>query len=167
MADKKISDARIAKEGVVEEIKARIQKAESFVIVDYKGLTVAQDTELRAEFRKNGVEYKVLKNRLVAIALKDLGYSDEFIKHLEGPSAIAFTYEDPAAAARIVLAGTKKFDKLTIKCGMLDGDYLDEKAVKDLAKLPSREVMLSILVGTLQAPISALARAVKAVSEKE
>ncbi len=158
MSDK-ISANREAKIQAVSEIVSKIEKASSFVVVNYIGLTVEQDTALRKSFRDAGVEYKVLKNRLFAIALKELGYSDEFSKHLEGPSAFAFGYDDPTAPARVVTENIKKYDKLSIKCGSVDKSYIDDKGVIELSKLPSREALLGILAGTLQAPISGLARA--------
>ena len=155
----KISLNREAKIQAVADIKEKLEKAQSFVVVNYIGLTVEQDTALRKSFREAGVEYKVLKNRLFALALKELGYSDEFVKHLEGPSAFAFGYDDVTAPARVVSENAKKFDKFSIKCGCVEKNYIDEKGVTALAKLPTREVLIATLAGTLQAPISGLARA--------
>lgn len=154
------------KKQVVEDIKAKIQAASSIVIVDYKGLTVKQDTELRQKFRDSGVEYKVLKNRLVKIAFNELGYT-QFDSALEGPSAIAFGSSDIAAPARVVMDGIKSYNKMTAKCGLLEGEYLDEAGVKSLAQLPSREVLLAKMLGSMLAPISKLAYVLDAIKEQK
>lgn len=151
------------KKQAVEEIKAKIQAAPSIVIIDYKGLTVKQDTELRATLRKGGVEYRVLKNRLVQRALNELGYT-EFDKHLEGPTAVAFaSLTDVVAPAKILQEAAKKYsDKIAIKCGMVDATYIDASEVNALASLPPKEQILAKLLGCLQAPISNLAYALNA-----
>ena len=110
---------RAAKREIVDGIKDKIQRASSFVIIDYKGLTVAEDTQLRNEFRKAEVEYKVLKNTLVKIALNELGYTD-FDEALNGPTAIAFSYGDAIAPAKVAVSNIKKLNKMQVKCGMLD-----------------------------------------------
>lgn len=150
------------KKQAVDEIKAKIQAAPSIVIVDYLGLTVKQDTELRAELRKSGVEYKVLKNRLVKRALNELGYT-EFDTKLEGPSAVAFASQDVVAPAKILVDSVKKYNnKITIKCGMVDSTYIDEEGVQALASLPPKEQIIAKMLGCLQAPISNLAYALNA-----
>ena len=104
-----MSEIRKEKEAVVEEIKTKIQAAKSVVLVDYKGLTVAQDTELRCNFRKAGVEYKVYKNRLAKIAFNELGFT-QFDEALEGPTAIAFSINDSVSAAKISAEANKKYN---------------------------------------------------------
>jgi large subunit ribosomal protein L10 len=164
------------KKGVVEEIKQLIQQSHSFVIIDYKGLTVAEDTEMRNKYRKAGCVYKVLKNRLVKIALNELGYT-EFDSLLEGPTAIAFGMEDAVAPAKIATTMVSESKKTAIKCGMVDGSFLDVDGVQALAKLPAKEVLVAKLLGMLQSPITGfvrvlngpiagLARVLKAISEK-
>lgn len=154
------------KKEVVEEIKSKIQAAQSVVLVDYKGLTVAQDTELRSKFRAEGVEYKVYKNRLAKIAFNELGYAD-FDSVLEGPTAIAFGMKDSVAPAKIVYEGIKAYNKLQAKCGLMDGAYVDEAAVKVIASLPSREVLIAKMLGSMLAPISKLAYVLNAIGEKQ
>ncbi len=109
----------------VAEIKEKLEKAGSFVLVNYQGLTVAEDTALRNEFRKSGVAYHVYKNRLLKIALNELGYN-QFDEALNGPTAIAMGSDDIAAPARIALTKSKELKKLAIKCGLVDGGFLDE-----------------------------------------
>lgn len=157
---------REQKEKQVAEIKAMLTEAKSFVLIDYKGLTVAQDTELRNAFRKAGVKYHVMKNRLVKIALNDMGYT-QFDEALNGPTAVAMGIEDIAAPAKITAEKATAFKKMAIKCGMVDGLYLDEAGCKVLATLPSREVLIAMLLGMLQAPIASFARAINAIAEKQ
>ena len=154
---RKVSAALEEKKQLVEELKAKIGDASSVVLVDYKGLTVAQDTELRKTLREAKVEYRVLKNRLVQKAFNELGYSD-FDEALNGPTAVAFANGDPVAPAKILLESADKTKKLNVKCGMVDGTYITVDGVKELATLPPKEVLLAKLLGTLQAPISGLAR---------
>lgn len=153
------------KKQVVEEIKAKISAASSIVLVDYKGLTVAQDTELRNRYRAAGVEYKVLKNRLVKIAFKELGYN-QFEKFLDGPTAVAFGGADSMAPAKITVESAKAFTKLSAKCGMVDGTFFDEQGIKAVALLPSREVLLSKMLGSLLAPISKFAYVLSAIKDQ-
>ena len=156
-------DAKIAK---VAEIKEKLQNANSFVMLDYKGLTVAQDTELRKEYREAGVVYHVYKNRLMKIALNELGYN-QFDEDLNGTTAIAIGSEDIAAPARIAVAKAKQFKKIKLKCGFVDGSYLDEAGVQVLATLPTKEGLVSQLLGMLQAPIASYARVLKAIAEQK
>lgn len=156
-------DAKVEK---VAEIKEKLQAASSFVLVDYKGLTVAEDTALRSEFRKSGVSYHVYKNRLLKIALNELGYS-QFDEALNGPTAIALGSTDISAPAKIAMEKGKAFKKLPVKCGFVDGKYLDEKGVNVLATLPSREGLISQILGLLQSPVAGLARAIAAIAEKQ
>ena len=150
----------------VEEIKKMVSEASSFVLIDYCGISVAQDTELRNEFRSNDVKYAVIKNRLLKIALNELGYT-QFDEALNGPTAVAFGGENLAAPAKIANDKAAAFKKMKIKCGMVDGIFLDEEGVKRLATLPSREGLIAMLLGMLQAPIAAFARAIDAIAKKK
>ena len=123
-----MSAFRDAKAVKVAEIKEKIEKASSFVLVDYKGLTVAEDTALRNEFRKSGVSYHVYKNRLMKIALNELGYT-QFDDALNGPTAIAMGTTDIAAPAKIAMDKAKAYKKMSVKCGFVDGKYLDEEGL--------------------------------------
>ena len=117
MAEKetKMSEAKLQKAAQIEEIKEKIGKCGAFVVVDYKGISVADDTKLRSDFRKNDVEYRVLKNRLVLRALSELNIGG-FEGHLEGPTAIAFAYGDPLAAAKVVSENAKTVKAIEVKC---------------------------------------------------
>lgn len=152
-----MSAALEEKKKLVEELKEKIGAAKSIVIVDYKGLSVFEDTELRKTLREANVEYRVLKNRLMQKAFNELGYAD-FDEALNGPTAVAFANGDPVAPAKILLESADKSKKLTVKCGMVDGTYITVDGVKELATLPPKEVLLAKLLGTLEAPISGLAR---------
>lgn len=159
----KITDAKRAK---VAEIKEKLEKAQSFVLIDYKGLTVAQDNELRRAFRESGVSYEVMKNRFLNIALNDMGYP-QFANDLNGPTAVAMGSTDIAAPARVAFDKQKAFKKIAIKCGFVDGNYLDEEGCKALSTMPGREGLISMLLGMLQAPIAGLARTLNAIAEKQ
>lgn len=160
-----LSPAQVEKREIVEQIKETIKNSASFVVLDYKGLTVAQDTEFRAEFRKNGVDYKVLKNTLVRKALNELGYT-EFDEALNGPSAFAFATQDAVASAKVAFEGIKKYNAMKLKCGMFDSKFADAATCDAMAKVPSREVLLGMLVSVLSAPMRGLAVALNAVAEK-
>ena len=142
-----------AKKLVVEEIKEKIQNASSVVFVSYTGLTVAEDTELRREFRKNNVEYKVLKNTLVRRAFNDLGVTD-FDADLNGPTSVAFG-ADETGAAKVIIDAVKKYDKkVSVKSAYVDGIRVDANCVKGLASMPSKPELIAKMLGSLQAPIS-------------
>ena len=140
----------------VEEIKAKISKAQSIVLVDYRGLNVEQLTELRSQYRKAGVEYKVYKNSMMRFAFKDSGL-ESFNEFLKGPSAIAFGYDDPVSAAKVTAQFAKTNDKLEIKAGIVDGKVIGIDGVKNLAELPSREVLIAQVLGGFMSPIQGFA----------
>ena len=146
-----------AKKALVEEIKDKLSRAKSVTFVDYNALTVAEDTEMRREFKKNGAEYKVYKNKLLLLALNELGIQGAE-KYLHGTTAVAFSYNDEVSGAKIVCQNAEKSKKLTVKFGLLNGNFVEGKEIEELAKLPSKEVLIAKLLGTLNAPISALAR---------
>nr|WP_244969248.1 50S ribosomal protein L10 [Tissierella praeacuta] len=145
-----------AKSQNVEEIKEKISRAQSVVVVDYRGLNVEQLTELRSRYRKAGVEYKVYKNTMMRFAFKDSGL-EEFNEFLKGPNAVAFGYDDPVQVAKITSDFAKENDKLEIKAGIVDGKIIDVNGVKDLANLPPREVLVAQALGGLNAPIQGFA----------
>ncbi len=150
-----------AKKQIVEDIKAKISESKSVVLVDYKGLTVAEDTALRNDFRKAGCHYKVLKNTLVRKAFNELGVTS-FDADLNGTTAIAFG-EDETGASKVVADNAAKFDnKLSAKSAYVNGAYVDKAGVAELAKIPSKEA----LYGTLQNLIGRLAVALNRVAEK-
>ncbi len=145
-----------AKTQVIDEIKEKISSSQSMILVDYRGLNVAQLTELRKRYRDAGVDYKVYKNTMMRFAFKDLGLED-FNEYLKGPSAVAFGLDDPVAAAKVTAEFAKANDKLEIKAGIVDGKVIDLDGVKNLAELPSREVLVAQVLGGLNAPIQGFA----------
>ncbi len=157
---------REKKEKQVAEIVQKFTDSKSTILTDYRGLTVAELTELRKRLREAGIEYKVLKNTFVRRAMSEINLSD-LDEHLVGPTAIAFSNEDLVAPAKIIAEFAKKHKALEIKAGVLEGQLLGLAEVKELADLPSREGLLSMLLSVLQAPMRNMACAVKAVAEKE
>ena len=161
-----MSKFRELKEQKVEDIKGKIANAKSFLLIDYKGITVEQDTRLRREYRENGCSYEVLKNSLLKIALNDMGYT-QFDQALKGPTAVAMANSDDIAApARIAFAKAREFRKMSIKCGLADGEFLDQDQCREFALLPSKETLIAQLLGMLQAPIASFARVLDAIASK-
>lgn len=155
-----------AKKLVVEEIKQKIQNSKSVVLVKFNGLTVAQDTELRNELRKNDVEYKVLKNTLVRRAFNDLGVKD-FDEDLNGPTSVAFGVDEVGASKVIIEAGKKYDQKVEAKSAFIDGKRVDANGVKKFAAIPSKPELYSMLAGTLSNFTRGLAVAIKAIADKK
>src|SRR6478609_419416 len=138
----------------IGEVKTRFAKMTSAIFLDYKGMTVENDTKLRAEFRKAGVEYKVVKNTLVKHALKGSKYDAKLGKTLAGMTGIAWSYEDPSAAAKVVKAFRKDNEKLQVKAGLVEGQLLDAAGVESkLALMPGKDEVRAQLLATLQAPL--------------
>ena len=151
---------------IVDEMKGYVSDAKSVVLVDYRGLTVEQDTRLRRELREAGVVYKVYKNTMLHLAFDGTDYA-QLDKDLEGPTAIAFGIEDETAPARILNKFSKEAEALQIKSGIVDGEYYDEAGVKVLATIPSKDELISKLLGSLQSPITNFARVVKQIAEAQ
>ena len=154
------------KKQLVEDMKSELGDAKYIIFVDYNGITVAEDTALRKEFRENGVTYKVLKNRLLTRALDALGITGYDAKMFEGTTAVAYS-TDEVAPARIFCKHSKDLDKMAVKFGIVDGQIKTKEQVEELAKLPSKDVLIAMLLGMLNAPISAMARALNAIAEKQ
>ena len=153
------------KQPIVEEISGYVKDAKAAVLVDYRGLTVAEDTELRKALRQAGVVYKVYKNTMLNFAFKGTEY-EALAKDLNGPTAVAFGMQDATAPARILNDLAKKMPKLEFKAGVVEGTYYDRKGIEIIATIPSREVLISKLLGSLQSPIANLARVLKQIAEK-
>ncbi len=154
------------KQQIVKELRETIGSSVAGVIVDYKGINVADDTILRKELREAGIDYRVVKNTLLGRAIE--GTELEGIKNvLEGTTAIAISKEDHVAAARILNKFAEAHENFNIKAGYLEGKEIDLDTIKSLAKLPSREVLLATVLGAFQAPIAAFARAVQAIVDKD
>ncbi|MBQ8086782.1 MAG: 50S ribosomal protein L10 [Lachnospiraceae bacterium] len=153
------------KQPIVEEIKAQLDGAQSAVLVDYRGLTVEQDTKLRKELREAGVIYKVYKNTMVRFAID--GTEFEPLKdQLEGPNAIAISKDDATAPARILAKFAKSAEALEVKCGIVEGTFYDQAGMKTISSIPSREELLSKMLGSLQSPITNFARVLNQIAEK-
>ncbi|ATH94036.1 50S ribosomal protein L10 [Bacillus glycinifermentans] len=161
-----MSSAIETKKVVVEEITSKLKESKSTIIVDYRGLNVAEVTELRKQLREAGVEFKVYKNTMTrrAVEQAELDGLNEF---LTGPNAIAFSTEDVVAPAKVLNEFAKKNEALEIKAGVIEGKVSTVEEVKALAELPSREGLLSMLLSVLQAPVRNLALAAKAVADQK
>ena len=153
------------KQPIVDEISAAIKDAQSVVVVDYRGLTVAEDTQLRKQLREAGVTYKVYKNTLVKRAVEGTDF-EPISEVLEGPSAFAVSADDATAPARVLAKFAKTAPALEIKAGVVEGTYYDAEGMKAIAAVPSREELLSKLLGSLQSPITNLARVLNQIAEK-
>lgn len=153
------------KKPVVEEISEKIKDAQAVVLVDHRGLTVAQDTELRKKLRAEGVTYKVYKNTMMNFAFKGTDF-EQLKDLLNGPSAMAVSTTDPAAPARVLYEFAKTAKALEIKGGVIEGKYYDADAMTEIATIPSKEVLLSKLLGSMQSPITNFARVIKQIAEK-
>ena len=154
------------KKPIVEEISAGIKDAQSVVLVDYLGLTVEQDTELRKALREAGVSYKVYKNTMMNFAFKGTQF-EGLAPYLNGPSAMAYSSEDATAPARVLAEFAKKASKLEIKAGVVEGTVYDAAGMAKIADIPSREVLLGRLLGSMQSPIANLARVLNQIAEKD
>ena len=150
---------------IIDEIKGYADKASAAVLVDYRGLTVEEDTRLRKALREAGVVYKVYKNTYLNRAFEGTAFA-ELAQHLEGPTAVAFGIEDATAPARIIAEFAKKAPKLEFKAGVVEGVYYDVKGIEKIAQIPSREVLISKLLGSLQSPVANFARVIKQIAEK-
>ena len=153
------------KQPIVEEISANIKDAASVVVVDYRGLTVEQDTNLRKQLREAGVTYKVYKNTLMNFAFKGTD-CEGLAQYLEGPNAIAISTTDATAPARVLAKFAKDAKALEIKAGMVEGTIYDAAGIGDIAKVPSREELLSRLLGSMKSPITNFARVMNQLAEK-
>lgn len=154
------------KKPVIDEISANLEGAAGVVLVDHCGLTVEQDTQLRRQMRAEGIVYKVYKNTMLNFAIKGTEF-EPLEKHLEGPSAVAISKTDATAPARIVANFAKTADRLEIKAGIVEGKYYDAKEMTAIANIPSREVLLGKLLGSMNSPIANLARVLSQIAESK
>lgn len=154
------------KKQVVSEIKEKLQNAQSVVLYDYRGLTVEQVTKLRNECRKAGVEYIVYKNNLIGLAAKEAGIEglDEYLK---GPTAVAFGMTDAVAPAKIISNFVKEVKKTEVKGGILSGNVIDVAGVENLASMPSREVLIARIMGSMMSSVSKFVYCLEAIRKKQ
>ncbi len=153
------------KKPIVEEISATVKDAQSVVLVDYRGLTVEQDTQLRKQLREAGITYKVYKNTMMNFAFKGTDY-ESLLPYLEGPSAVAISTEDATAPARVLCKFAKTANALEVKGGVVEGIAYDANGIIEISKIPSREELLSKLLGSIQSPITNFARVMNQLAEK-
>lgn len=153
------------KQPIVQAIADDVKDAASVVLVDYRGLTVAQDTALRKQLREAGITYKVCKNTMMKRAFEGTEFA-ALDEHLEGPSALAISKDDATAPARILAKFAKEAKALEMKAGVVEGEAYDAKGMQALASIPSREELLSKLLGSLQSPITNLARVLNQIAEQ-
>ncbi len=161
-----MSENRELKNGIVAEIKERLQNAKSVVLVDYKGLTVEQDTELRNKFRASGCEYRVYKNRLIKIACDELGIKLDS-KHFDGPTALVTSTTEVVAPAKVVFDGENQYKVMKAKCGYIEGKVMEYAEVKQIASIPSKEVLIAQLLGMLTNPMRSLAVALDQIAKQK
>ena len=153
------------KQPIVDEIKAMLDGAQSAVVAEYLGITVEQDTKLRKELRENGVQYKVFKNTLIKRAAEGTDFA-QLDPNLAGPTALAVSKTDATAPARILAKYAKDIECLNLKAGVVEGTYYDQKGIQTIATIPGREELISKLLGSLQSPITNLARVLNQIAEK-
>ena len=157
---------RELKEAKVAEIKEKLEKSKAVVLTNYQGLTVEEDTTLRKNLREAGVEYKVYKNTLVILAAKELGL-EGIVEYLEGPVSIAFSYEDVTVGARVLNDFAKDHKKLELKAGIVEGEIYDGEKIKQLATIPSKEVLIAKLLGSIKSPLSKFAYLLNAIKDSK
>ncbi len=153
------------KQVIINEIKEKLERATSLVMVDARGLTVEEDTALRKKLREAGVDYKVYKNTMVHFAIQGTQF-EGLDQYLEGPSTFAFSYEDATAGANILNATAKDVKALEFKAGVVEGVVYDAAGIKVIADIPSREVLLSKLLGSFKSPMSSFARVIDQIAKK-
>ena len=153
-----------SKKAIVAALAERLKEAQAGVIADYRGLTVAQDTELRAKLREAGVEYTIVKNTLTRFAAKEIGL-EGLDPILHGPTALATSSTDVVAPAKVLVEFAKANEQLEIKAGFVDGKVIDANEVKVYASIPNKETLISKMLGSLQAPIGSLVRTLDAIAK--
>ncbi len=156
--------AYIAKQEIIDEIKDKFERAQSAVAIDYMGITVEQADAMRKKLREANIDYTVYKNTLVKRAIEGTEY-EAMTEILEGPSAFAFSYEDATAPARVLNDSIKEFKKMEFKGGFVETEYYDKDSLVQIATIPSREVLISKFMGSIQSPVSSFARVIAQIAE--
>ncbi len=155
-----------SKKQIVADLTEKLQNAASGVIVNYSGITVENDTKLRADLRKAGIDYAVIKNTMTKRACENVGYG-ELASALEGMTAIAISKDDAVAPAKILKEYADKIDSFELKAGFVEGKVLDKDGVLELANIPSKEILIGKLLGSIQSPLYGLACALQAIIDKD
>ncbi len=154
------------KQPIVDEIAGVVEGAQAVVLVNYSGLTVDQDTAFRKEMREAGIQYKVYKNTMMHRAFAGTEF-EKLAEHLNGTNALAVSKDDATAPARVIAKFAKQYNKLEMIAGVIEGNYNDANGMKALSEIPSREILLGRLFGSMQSPIANLARVLNQIAEKD
>lgn len=155
-----------AKSAIVEEIKEKLSKAQSAVVIDYMGINVIEADAMRKQLREAGVDYKIYKNTLVKRAIEGTQFAD-LAQVLDGPSAFAFGYEDATAPAREINSVIKKINKMEFKAGVVEGQFYDKDGISAIAQLPSRDELIAKFLGSIKSPVSSLAYTLQAIADQK
>ena len=161
-----MKEAYKQKQIIIDEIKDKFERAESAVVIDYMGITVAEADEMRKKLREAEVDYTVYKNTLVKRAIEGTKY-EALGEILEGPSGFAFSYEDATAPARVLNDARKAYKKMEFKGGIIEGEYYDKENIEKIAAIPSRDTLISKFMGSIQSPIANFARVVAQIAEQK
>ena len=161
-----MKEAYKQKQIIIDEIKDKFERAESAVVIDYMGITVAEADEMRKKLREAEVDYTVYKNTLVKRAIEGTKY-EALGEILEGPSGFAFSYDDATAPARVLNDARKAYKKMEFKGGIIEGEYYDKENIEKIAAIPSRDTLISKFMGSIQSPIANFARVVAQVAEQK
>lgn len=157
-------EAKQAKQIVIDEIKGKLEKAQSAIVIDYIGITVAEADAMRKNLREANVDYTVYKNTLVKRAIEGTEFAP-LADVLEGPSALAISYDDATAPARVLNEAIKSYKKMEFKGGVVEGEYLDKEGIQAIADIPSRDVLIAKFMGSIQSPVSKLVRTFQAIAD--
>lgn len=161
-----MKEAYKQKQIIIDEIKDKFERAESAVVIDYMGITVAEADEMRKKLREADVDYTVYKNTLVKRAIEGTKY-EALGDILEGPSGFAFSYDDATAPARVLNDARKAYKKMEFKGGIIEGEYFDKENIEKIAAIPSRDTLISKFMGSIQSPIANFARVVAQIAEQK
>lgn len=161
-----MKEAYKQKQIIIDEIKDKFERAESAVVIDYMGITVAEADEMRKKLREAEVDYTVYKNTLVKRAIEGTKY-EALSEILEGPSGFAFSYDDATAPARVLNDARKAYKKMEFKGGIIEGEYYDKENIEKIAAIPSRDTLISKFMGSIQSPIANFARVVAQIAEQK
>ena len=161
-----MKEAYKQKQIIIDEIKDKFERAESAVVIDYMGITVAEADEMRKKLREAEVDYTVYKNTLVKRAIEGTKY-EALGEILEGPSGFAFSYDDATAPARVLNDARKAYKKMELKGGIIEGEYYDKENIEKIAAIPSRDTLISKFMGSIQSPIANFARVVAQIAEQK
>ena len=158
--------AHAEKQAIIEEIKTKLETAQSAIVIDYAGITVEEANKMRKDLREANVDYKIYKNTLMKRAIEGTAFAD-LEQILEGPSAFAMSDEDATAPARVLASAMKDLNKMTFKGGVVEGTFYDAEGVEKLSKIPGRETLIAKFMGSIQSPVSKFGRTLAAIAEEK